>query len=382
MVQVANDPERTRRAVGTVLFALGVVLGAALFVALFLVPPLFSHDPLGRYANMLMAGALAFPAVLIYMTVPRLMDRYDPEPAWALAMVFVWGAVAACGISAVINTLAAAVVGEAGSAVLSAPVVEEGMKGLAIGGMFYFWRREFDGVVDGIIYATFVALGFAAVENVVYYSRAAAQTDTALTATFILRGIVTPWAHPLFTSMTGIGFGVSRESTSPFFRVAAPFIGYCGAVFLHFVWNGSSVFSASVGIPLVFILLPLWLLFVMAFFAMVVVLVRRRGEVIRSHLQDEVLLQTITPEEFELVGSAFGIFRAGMGAGGNIRKQIVRAAARLALSKWHAERAMKGKQSTISFDFIGPLREEIRALRGQLPGARSPWSQGPYGRRW
>jgi RsiW-degrading membrane proteinase PrsW (M82 family) len=345
-------------------------------MAVFLVPPLFAPDPLSRYAAMASAAALAFPAVVVYMTVPRLLDRYDPEPAWALAMVFVWGAVAACGVSGVINTAVAGVFGESVSAVLSAPLVEEFMKGLAVAGMFYFWRREFDGVVDGIIYATFVALGFAAVENVIYYARAAKQGETALTGLFILRGVITPWAHPLFTAMTGIGFGVSRETATGALRWAAPFLGYAAAVFLHFIWNGSSVFSAAVNVPIILILLPLWFLFVVAVLGMVIALVRRRGQIIRANLQDEVLLGTVTREEFDLVGSAFGIFTAAMGPGGAIRAQIIRACARLALSKWHAERAYRGQRRTVSYDFIVPLRDEIRNLRAQLQG---PPPQTPYG---
>jgi RsiW-degrading membrane proteinase PrsW (M82 family) len=370
------DPERSRRTVGTLLYALGLLIGGLLFTLVFLLPPLLERDPLAVYGNMLSAAALAFPAVVMYMTVPRLLDRYDPEPAWALAMVFVWGAVAACGVSGVINTAVAAVFGESVSAVLSAPLVEEFMKGLAVAGMFYFWRREFDGIVDGIIYATFVALGFAAVENVIYYARAAKQGETALTGLFILRGVITPWAHPLFTAMTGIGFGVSRETATGALRWAAPFLGYGAAVFLHFIWNGSSVFSAAVNVPIILILLPLWFVFVVAFLGMVIALVRRRGQIIRANLQDEVLLGTVTREEYDLVGSAFGIFTAAMGPGGAIRAQIIRACARLALSKWHAERAYRGQRRTISYDFIVPLRDEIRNLRAQLQG---PPRQGPNG---
>ncbi|MFO0652749.1 MAG: PrsW family intramembrane metalloprotease [Polyangiales bacterium] len=372
-----NDPERSRRSVGLILYVIGILFGASLFIAVFMVPPLFSNDPLSRYAAMASAAALAFPAVVVYMTVPRLLDRYDPEPAWALSMVFVWGALAACGVSGVINTMVAAAIGDSASAVVSAPLVEEFMKGLALAGMFYFWRREFDGVVDGIIYATFVALGFAAVENVVYYARAARQSGDALTGLFVLRGLVTPWAHPLFTSMTGIGFGVARESTRPLLRWGAPLLGYLGAVFLHFVWNGSSVFSAAINVPLVLILLPLWFLFVVAFLVMVVVLVQRRGGIIRRYLEDELVLGTITREEFELTTSAFGLYRAARGPHGKVRQQLIRAAARLALSKWHAGRAMKGALSTVSFDFIGPLRDQIRALRAQIPNAPQPVSGIP-----
>src|SRR5438477_1041596 len=103
-------------------------------------------------------------------------------------------------------------------ACVSAPLVEEFWKGLAVFGVFFFLRREFDGVVDGIIYGTFAALGFAATENVIYYSRAGltdtlSHHDGVLATTFVLRGVLSPWGHPLYTSMTGIGFGIARETS-------------------------------------------------------------------------------------------------------------------------------------------------------------------------
>lgn len=370
MLPAARDPERSRRMVGLVLFTLGTIVGGVLLQAVFLVPPLFGRDPVAAYTAMATGAALAFPAVLVYMTVPRLLDRYDPEPAWALSLVFVWGALGACGFSAPINSVVAAVTSEAVGAAVCAPLVEEFFKALALFGMFYFWRREFDGVIDGIIYATFTALGFAALENVVYYARAGAHSDADLTSVFILRGVVSPWAHPLFTSMTGIGFGLSRESTGAFGRWFAPLLGYAAAVVLHAVWNGAAVLSTAMQVPLVVLLLPLWFLFVAAFLAMVFALAMRRGRIIREYLQDEVLIGTITREELALVGSAFGQFRARTGPQGKVRGELIATAARLALSKWHATRAMKGQMRTISFDFIAPLRERIALLRAQLHGAR------------
>lgn len=362
------DPERNRRTAGVVLFVLGCLFGGGLLQLLFLLPPLFARDPAAQYTALAVGAALAFPAVALYSTVPRLLDRYDPEPFWALFMVFTWGALAACGFAAVINTVVAAFLGEQTAAVLSAPIVEEFFKGLAVAAMYYLWRREFDGVVDGIIYGTFVALGFAAVENVVYYSKAGIDSVDTLTATVILRGVVTPWAHPLFTSMTGIGFGLARESARPWLRSLAPLGGYLSAVCLHMLWNGALVLSSTLQVPLALLVLPLWLLFVVAFFVMVIALVARRGRIIRENLQDEVYLRTITQEELSLVGSAFGIFRARMGHNGAVRAALISAIARLALAKWHATRAMQGRQVTVSFDFIVPLRERISQLRGQLGG--------------
>lgn len=366
LAPLAPDAEYRRRNLGAVLFVSGCLLGALLLQLLFLLPPLAHPNPSARYAAMATGAVLAFPAVLVYMTVPRLLDRYDPEPAWALMMVFVWGALAGCGLAAPVNTVVGALAGETVATVVSAPISEEIFKGLALWAMFSLWRREFDGVIDGIIYATFVALGFAAVENVVYYSTARLESHDALTATFILRGMVTPWAHPLFTSMTGIGFGLSRESTRGALRWLGPPLGLFVAILLHGLWNGVAALSTTLRVPLALLLLPLWLLFVLAFMVMVLVLVLRRGRIIREHLQDEVLMGFLSAQELALVSSAFGQMRARFGPHGALRMQLVAAAARLALSKWHAIRALQGNNRTMSFDFIAPLRARIASLRAQM----------------
>ena len=356
------DPERTRRAVGCGCYTVMMGIGALLFFVLFIVFPA-TQDGTTTLKAMLVGAVLAFPAMVVYLTVPRLLDRYDPEPWYALLMALAWGGVAACGISALINTGVGAVFNDTVGMVLSAPIVEEAMKGMLVLGYFYFLRREFDGVVDGIIYATFVAIGFAAVENVIYYARAGLAPDGAqLGLTFFLRGVLTPWAHPLFTSMTGIGVGMARETSKPWVRFAAPVGGYCAAVVLHMIWNGATALPG--GGMIACLLLPLWLIFVVAFLVMVTVLVRRRGAIIRAHLVDEVALGYLSQAELELVVSAFGgvVAYARRGSKG---VEFVRAVARLSLSKWHSARAMKEVKHTVSMDFIIPLRNKVKKLRSE-----------------
>lgn len=374
---IVRDPERTRRQIGLALYVICTVAGGALLQLIFLLPLLAERNGMRHLENMGVGATLAFPAVLVYMTVPRLLDRYDPEPWWALVMVFVWGALAACGFSATINTYIGHVIGQREAAMFSAPVVEEFWKGLAVFWMFYFWRREFDGLVDGVIYAIFVALGFAAIENVIYYAQAGAESGDKLTGTFILRGVITPWAHPLFTSMTGLGFGLAREGIRPWVRSLAPLGGYLLAVVLHMIWNSAALFSSSSDVPLMMVLLPLWFLAVAAFGALMFALVLRRGRIIRAYLRDEVLLGTLTGEELQLAGSAFGQFHARWGVYGRVRAELVQTAARLALSKWHAVRASEGNRSTLSFEFIHPLRQHIQALRAQLPASHPRPSPRP-----
>lgn len=186
----------------------------------------------------------------------RWLDRYEPEPTGLLAFTFFWGATVAALAAAVLNTasvLAIARMSGGGgmdtTAVLVAPWVEEAAKGLAVLLVLIFRRREFDGVVDGIVLAGMTGLGFAFTENILYLGRAflAGQEQSLTTGffavgiTFVLRGVFSPFAHPLFTAMTGIGLGIAARTARPLVRVGAPLVGFLFAVALHAAWNLSSL---------------------------------------------------------------------------------------------------------------------------------------------
>ena len=89
------DPERTRRIVGLVIYILVMLAGAGALVFFFLVLPLEAPDPESQYQAMGIGALCAIPPLAIYLWIPRLIDRFDPEPWWALALVLGWGAVAA-----------------------------------------------------------------------------------------------------------------------------------------------------------------------------------------------------------------------------------------------------------------------------------------------
>lgn len=400
-VPLRNDPEATRRIVGIVLYVLGMLLGGFLLVAMLFFPALLSKHAETEMTALFLGALFALPMLVVYLWVPWIVDRYDPEPAWALAMALAWGGIAACGFSALINTFVHAFGNAAGgpefgevlSACISAPIVEEGTKAFAVFFMYYFMRRQFDGVVDGVIYATFAALGFAAVENILYYGNAAKaemlqNKEGLFIGTFFVRGILAPWGHPLYTSMTGLGFGIARETNKTWLKWLAPFGGYCFAMFLHSVWNTAATLSND----LVALMLPLWFLFVLGFFGLVIYLVARKGRIIRDHLKDEVLMGNMTPFELELVTSPVGRIRATFSYGGGAGRRFIDAAARLALSKWHTGRATQGRKLTISADMIFPLRQELTRLRAEVsrsmgrpvqqpqpwtPGQPVPWQTPP-----
>ncbi len=371
---------------GWLLWAIGVLTGGLILLVLFGIDPMFSPHAVSIYTAMTEGAMLAVPAVLMYMLVPLIIDRYNPKPLFGLFAVFLWGALAGCGIAVVVNDtmqdvgLALGGPGAQGkafaeffSATFSAPFVEEGMKGMALLGLLLFFRRNFDGVVDGVVFATFTALGFATFENITYYERSALTEGAGgLLGTFFLRGILSPWCHPVFTSMTGLGVGIARESSRTWVRLLAPVVGYGCAVLLHMTWNGAPTLLASFsgdGAAFLGMYLLFWIPLVTIFLIVVVFLVRREGRIIRQHLQDEMYMGNLTPQEINLICSPFGRLTTLLGRGGFAGRRFIDAASKLALSKYHTAVANKGRKATISADFVLPLRQEMLQQRAAM-GAR------------
>ncbi|MEU6643260.1 PrsW family intramembrane metalloprotease [Saccharomonospora sp. NPDC046836] len=188
------------------------------------------------------------------------IDRWEPEPAKLLLLTFLWGACVATLTALLINDTAQTVGdlllgsgnGSKVSAIVSAPLVEEAVKAVPV--VLILWRRsqEFDGVVDGIVYAGFSAAGFAFTENIYYFGRAFAEQgfgdgmSSGVLAAFILRGVLSPFAHPLFTVLIGIGLGLAAQNTrSGRVRILLPLAAYVGAVFLHALWNAAATLGGA-----------------------------------------------------------------------------------------------------------------------------------------
>ncbi|HWT92911.1 MAG TPA: PrsW family intramembrane metalloprotease [Solirubrobacteraceae bacterium] len=235
-----------------------------------------------------LAVGLAVLPVPVYLAVVLFIDRYEPEPVRMVALTFAWGATIAAFVAIVLNTVGEVVVSESLGAdaaelygySISAPIVEESAKGFVLFGIFWLFRREFNGVVDGIVYAALVGLGFAMTENVLYYGRGAVEDGIpGAVGTFVVRGLLSPFAHPIFTAMTGIGLGVATVARSPFVRTVAPLIGLGLAMALHSLWNTSAGSGLFFGVY-VLIFVP-----VLGAIGIIVVLgLRREGRVIARQL--------------------------------------------------------------------------------------------------
>jgi RsiW-degrading membrane proteinase PrsW (M82 family) len=373
------DPAHDKRR-RTSALSLVVVLGMMVFGGFFgLLVALITTFELGPLAAAV-GVTVAFAPAPLYLVLWLWLDRYDPEPVWVLAGGLAWGAGAATFVSSVANTVFTGVMlsvtqheGMARflSASISAPFVEEATKGLAVLLIFLVLRREFDGVLDGIVYAGVVALGFATVENVLYYGRVAAKEGApGLLAVFAVRGVLGPFGHSVFTSMTGIGCGIARQSHNTLVRWLAPPLGYAAAVFLHFLWNTLAGLSGGLGGFLVLYVI-VWAPLFLAFAVAVIWMGHRESRLIRRVLEPEVALGLITQEQLAMVGSwprRVRFVLAALGDRGRLaaRRQFLHALTRLALSYGHAERAARAGGETLSAGLIPIYRTEVARLRGAV----------------
>jgi hypothetical protein len=148
-----------------------------------------------------------------------------------------------------------------------------------------------DGLDDALVYAGLVGVGFAFTENILYFAGAYTGGPDfgpggleSATALFVLRGIFSPFAHPLFTSATALGIAVALSSRNRLLRWAAPIGGYLAAVVMHAWWNGSAFLEGGQ-----YFLLTYLFAMVPGFFAMVAFALwgrAREGRMLARAMQD------------------------------------------------------------------------------------------------
>lgn len=206
---------------------------------------------------MALLGAIFFGFVpmFLFAAFVNWLDRYEKEPKVLLGAAFLWGVVIAGGGAFILNTAFGmgiyALTGSAGAAEFGttsivAPIIEEALKGLAVLVVFLLFRKEFDSILDGIVYAAITAMGFAAIENVLYIYRNGFLDGgwEGFWVLVVIRVLLVGWMHPFFTAFTGIGLAIARMSRNMLVKVLAVPTGYAAAVFTHAFHN---TFSGLIG---------------------------------------------------------------------------------------------------------------------------------------
>ncbi len=197
------------------------------------------------------------------------LDRYEPEPRRYKFAAFVWGGVIAVAIALALQIAIQATwdLSEEHMASFVAPATEEPAKCIFLLLTFLRARRVIDGFLDGLVYAGLVGIGFAFIENIGYYAASYLGSPDikiagaeGVTTTFIVRGVFSPFAHPLFTSAFGIAIGIALAVRSRTGKSIILAIGLAVSMGLHALWNGSLSFGGGTGFVLVYLALGVVLL--------------------------------------------------------------------------------------------------------------------------
>jgi RsiW-degrading membrane proteinase PrsW (M82 family) len=323
--------------------------------------------------GLVLSALLGLLPMMIYAFVLTWFDRYEREPLWLMSAVFLWGAIVAAGSAFVLNTLFGITVfaftndellANFGAAVISAPIVEEAVKGLAVLAVFLFFRGEFDSLMDGIIYGSLVGFGFAATENVnyIFFSGFAEGGIGGAVMVTLVRAVGIAFLHASLSACVGLGLAYFRLHRGGA-RYLAPFVGYGAAVGFHAAHN----FLASVGEPLLCLLgLALdWAGFLLLF-AFILYLMWRESHIMRDHLREEAALGLITPQQYRTAQSLSGQWAARWGtlAGGNWQRtgQFYDTLGELAFKKYHLVKRGADKEPQTPA-LIEQLRRQIAQLR-------------------
>ncbi|MGF1431832.1 PrsW family intramembrane metalloprotease [Kitasatospora sp. LaBMicrA B282] len=223
---------------------------------------------------------LPLPVVLAALTW---LNQRARVPTRRLVLCLVWGSCAATTMAMLANGWASETLsqlqgsarGDALGADVASPLIEETAKGaVLLLTMVPPLRRRaraagrgptplararlrHTAVATGLVLGGFSACGFAFTENVLYLGRAFTDDqrqrleDIGLglspslrdyddtVRTFVLRALLSPFAHPLFTALTGLGLAIALTSRRRAARLAAP-LGLLAATALHGGWNAAA----------------------------------------------------------------------------------------------------------------------------------------------
>ena len=299
------------------------------------------------------------------------LDRYEKEPKLLLGVVFIWGMVIAAGGAFIINTVGGVGVylftnSESTTDLITgsviAPIVEESLKGLAVLIVFLFFRKEFDSILDGMIYAGVAALGFAATENAFYiYDKGYLESGwQGFWLLVVVRVILVGWQHPFYTGLIGIGFAVARMNRNPLVKFVAPVLGLIAAMIAHSFHNTLAALSGGQLGDLAFGIALDWTGW-LAMLVFVVYMIRREGRLLPKHLNEEVAAGRMTAAQLQRAAQPFGSLFAFLR--GRVTARFFQVCGELAHKKEQFELHGEDGGNTA---IIESLRAELAALSPQV----------------
>jgi protease PrsW len=175
---------------------------------------------------------------LIWLAFFYFQDWYQREPIWLIFVTFILGAASAL-VALVLNSGGAAVLLAVFGKTTTYKVLElwlvvgpiEELVKMSAVLVFAYRRKEFDEPSDGVIYAAAAALGFAALENVLYLANRGEQI-------ILLRGTFANPGHALYAAIWGLA--LSKAKAAPNLastRAGIIALGWLIAAVVHAVYD-------------------------------------------------------------------------------------------------------------------------------------------------
>lgn len=298
------------------------------------------------------------------------LDRYEKEPKILLWATFFWGVVIAAGGAFIINTAFGLGIyvftgsenaAEIGTTSIVAPIVEEALKGLAVLIVFFMFRKEFDSVLDGIIYGGIAALGFAATENTLYIFRNGYQEGGwgGLFLLAFIRVIIVGWQHPFYTAFTGIGLAVSRTNRNLIIKLIAPMIGFGMAVTTHAFHNTFGGLIGGLG-GLAAGTFVDWIGWTFMF-GFIIWMISNERNIVKRHLHSEMIAGLISQSQYQKALSPWTVTTAGFS--GKTSARFYQVCGELSHKK---EQIEKHGDESGNMAILDLLRKELALLAPQV----------------
>ncbi len=141
----------------------------------------------------------------VFLWIIRSLDKYEKEPYIKLILLSFFG-----GLTAVITSWLLYLKIHPGQtfweAIFKIGAVEEASKLISLFLLYKLFAKDFDEIVDGIIYVAAVSLGFSVIENI-FYALASSTPYTLLAKRFLFATI----GHISFSVYMGIAFYIHKK---------------------------------------------------------------------------------------------------------------------------------------------------------------------------
>jgi RsiW-degrading membrane proteinase PrsW (M82 family) len=353
------------------LTALGI-LGISVLGIIALLVSVYLLAGLGPVAFGL-GGIMALVPLAIVLVGVHWIDRWEPEPRGILVFAFLWGAAAAVAIALLVGAGIDRVLGRGDTpfdefiaAAVQAPITEEIGKGFGLLLIFWFARKHFDGPIDGLVYGAWIAGGFAFTENILYFGVELLDSSGGVGNVgmlFLMRGIMSPFAHVMFTACTGILLGLAARRTSKSGAIGWFALGLVPAILLHAIWNGALFFVDNFFVYYALVQFPLFVGAIL----LVIFLRNKEAKLTHDRLTEYAAVGWFNPDEINALATGAGRRQAMAWARsrgvGVIMRKYTRDSTRLAFTR---QRLITGRASVGAEADEAALLASIVATRAQL----------------